>query len=60
MEPSGVVPVDPAADLPLDGTPVGQGGAAVVDGLGLEQSNSRLAKDILERVADGAGNPLEP
>ena len=49
-----VVPVDPAGDLPLDGSAVGPGGSAVVDGLGLEQADGGLAQRVVQGVTDGA------
>ena len=37
MERFRVVPVDPAGDLPFDGSTVGPGGSAVVDGFGFNR-----------------------
>src|SRR5918993_3344085 len=60
VEPAGVVPVDPAGDLPLDGGPAGPGRSAVVNGLGLEEPDGRLAERVVQRVADGTDRSGDP
>lgn len=51
VEPVVVVPVDPAGDLPFHGSAVGPGGSAVVDGLGLEQADGRLAQRVVQGLS---------
>lgn len=58
VQPGGVVPVDPAGDLPLDITTVPPGTGA--DRLGLEQSDGGLAQGVVQGVADGADRAGDP
>jgi hypothetical protein len=43
VKPVGVVPVDPAGDLPFDVAAVGPGWSGEVDRFGLEQPDGRFA-----------------
>jgi hypothetical protein len=60
VQPVGVVPVDPAGDLPLHVASVPPGGSGEVDRFGLEQADGRLAQRVVEGVADGADGAGDP